>query len=330
MDIASAAATLVEGGCPGAVAAVRTDTLDAAAAGVADIVRAEPMTPEHRFRIGSTTKTYVAALGLLLAGEGALDLDAAGVVPGDPRITLRHLLSHRSGLANYLDGEAIAAARRADPLRGADPWRDVAEALAMPRLFEPGDGLAYCDTNYQAAGAILEDTAGSPLEELVRSRVLEPLGLTRTTFAVEGRVEDGLCSGYAFTDGWYPVPGELHEVTAHLDGAHGDGAIVSDAADVTAFFAVLLGDGILPPAALDEMTSGPESERGRTGGLGLIGWPGPDGRRWGHGGDMPGYSMELRASRDGSVVVTTLANAQGAAVSELLERVTDELCAGRI
>jgi len=327
MDIAGAAAALVDGGCPGAVVGVRTETLDAAAVGTADIASSEPMTVEHRFRIGSTTKTYVATLALLLAGEGALDLDERGVVPADPRITLRHLLSHRSGLADYMDGEGIVAARLADPLRRAHPRRDVAEAMAMPRVFEPGEGVAYSNTNYQAAGAVIEDVAGEPLHELVRSRLLEPLGLARTTFALEGRTEDGLCSGYAFTDGWYPVPDDLHEVTAHLDGAHGDGAIVSDAADVTAFFAALLGGRILPPAALEEMTSGPESERGSTVGLGIVGAPRPNGRRWwGHGGDMPGHTLTVRASRDGSVVVTALVNAQGTAVAELLSRVADELC----
>ena len=210
MDIAGAAAALVDGGCPGAVVGVRTETLDAAAVGTADIASSEPMTVEHRFRIGSTTKTYVATLALLLAGEGALDLDERGVVPADPRITLRHLLSHRSGLADYMDGEGIAAARLADPLRRAHPRRDVAEAMAMPRVFEPGEGVAYSNTNYQAAGAVIEDVAGAPLHALVRSRLLEPLGLARTTFALEGRTEDGLCSGYAFTDGWYPVPDDLH------------------------------------------------------------------------------------------------------------------------
>jgi len=115
-----------------------------------------------------------------------------------------------------------------------------------------------------------------------------------------------------------------------LDGSHGDGAIVSDAADVTAFFSALLGGGILPAARVDEMTTGPESERGRIGGLGIVGWPGPGARRWGHGGDMPGYAMELRASRDGSVVVAALVNAQGAAIGETLERITDELCDGRL
>ena len=132
MNVEAAAATLVEGGCPGAVVAIRSDVLEIAAAGLANVERAEPMTPAHRFRIGSTTKTYVATLALMLASEGLLDLDEVGVLPAEPRLTLRMLLSHQSGLANYMDGVAIAAARAADPLRSADPRADVEQALVHP------------------------------------------------------------------------------------------------------------------------------------------------------------------------------------------------------
>jgi D-alanyl-D-alanine carboxypeptidase len=327
MNVETAAAALVEGGCPGAVVAVRSDVLEIAAAGLASVERAERMTPAHRFRIGSTTKTYVATLALILAAEGLLDLDEPGVLPAEPRLTLRMLLSHQSGLANYMAGEAIAAARAADPLRGADPQADVEQALAMPRLFEPGEDVSYSDTNYQAVGVIVQEAGGAPLAELVQTRLLEPLGLDRTTFAVEGRVEDGLSSGYAEPDGWYPMAGE---VTAHLDGAHGDGAIVSDANDVTAFLAALLGGRLLPEDALAQMRTGRTNEQGAIVGLGLFGVPWESDRWWGHGGDMPGHDIILRATSDGGVVVTAMVNVQGAATAATLVGVADELCATRL
>jgi D-alanyl-D-alanine carboxypeptidase len=325
MELETAAAALADAGCPGAVAALRAEELAAAAAGLADLERDQPMTPAHRFRVGSITKTYVATLALLLAHDGVLDLDAPGAVPADPRLTLRMLLSHRSGLAEYMDLGGIAADREDAPLRGARPELDVERALSEPRRFEPGAAVEYCNTNYQAAGLAIERAAAAPLHTLVHARLLEPLRLARTTFALEARCEDALASGYAFADGWYPTPDGPREVTAHLDGAWADGAIVADAADVTAFFAALLGGRILPPAALAEMQRGEPDERGIVVGLGLNGRTVGDTRVWGHGGDMPGYTGTARAAPDGSRVFAVLVNAQGAAIDESLTRVADEL-----
>ena len=310
------AAALVAAGAPGAVVSIDGD---AVAAGLADVDGGEPMTVAHRFRIGSVTKTYVGALALLLVEEGVVDLDATGVVAEVPELTLRLLLSHRSGLANYMDGDEIARDRERDPFRRADPARSVAAALREPRLFAPGESVSYCNTNYQAAGLALERAAGAPLEDLLRARIFAPLELARTTFATESIIEEGLATGYAFADGWYPAG----EVTAHLDGAWADGAIVADAADVAAFFTALLGGQLLTADRLAEMKRGALSETGRTAGLGLIGYPGRP--VWGHNGDMPGYTAAARALEDGSRVVVALVNAQGAAFAEAVPRAAEEL-----
>src|ERR1700752_1441380 len=71
-----------------------------AAAGVADVKSAEPLTVEHRFRIGSVTKVFVAALVLRLAAEGGLELDG-GAAPGVGGVTIRQLLNHTSGLDDF-------------------------------------------------------------------------------------------------------------------------------------------------------------------------------------------------------------------------------------
>ena len=94
---------VVATGVPGAaVVALRPEGRVEAAAGFADVAAGEPLTVEHRFRIGSVTKIFVAALVLQLVAEGLLDLDgdAAPFVEG---VTIRQLLNHTSGLDDFVD-----------------------------------------------------------------------------------------------------------------------------------------------------------------------------------------------------------------------------------
>ena len=102
----------------GAIGAIVWIDGEAEAAGFANLEPDEPMTPQHRTRVGSIDKTYMAVVAVTIFDD--LDVPAARWVPQlDERITLRHLLSHRSGLFDYMwDGE------RMSDLRSAGEWRD--------------------------------------------------------------------------------------------------------------------------------------------------------------------------------------------------------------
>ena len=140
------------------------------------------MTTEHRFLIGSVTKTFVAAVVLQLVGEGALALDDE-VGPIAEGVTLRQLLNHTSGLPEYYaDFDSLIAPYRAD--RGYKPNLTPRAALelvhAKPRLFPPGAAWEYSGGNYLALGLIVEETTGATLREELRRRIIEPLGLDGT------------------------------------------------------------------------------------------------------------------------------------------------------
>lgn len=121
-----------------------------AAAGVADVATGTPLTPEHRFRIGSVTKIFVAPLVLRLVEEGLLELDG-DAAPFATGITIRQLLNHTSGLDDFMgDPIAFFEPYRRDPGRR---WELAAQdelelVLAKPRLHPPGEGWAYHGSNY--------------------------------------------------------------------------------------------------------------------------------------------------------------------------------------
>lgn len=166
-----------------------------ATAGVADTATGEAVRAGDRFRIASTTKTFVATTVLQLAGEGRLSLDDTvedllpGVVKGNgndgSKITARQLLNHTSGLFNYTaDFPEINSVDgfQADRYTTWAPSRLVAIAVKHAPDFEPGAKWAYSNTGYILAGMIIEKVTGNSWQQEVTRRIIRPLGL-RDTFA---------------------------------------------------------------------------------------------------------------------------------------------------
>jgi len=137
---------------------------------------------DQRFRIGSVTKTFTATVVLQLVEEGKLRLDRAladylpGVVPRGDEITIRHLLQHRSGLANYTDYPSWRAPR--SPSR--QPIDILRFAGSKPLAFKPGSQVRYSNTNYIALGLVIEKVTGRTYAEELEQRIFRPLGLEHT------------------------------------------------------------------------------------------------------------------------------------------------------
>ena len=215
-----------------------------AAAGVADVTTGEPLTPAHRFRIGSVTKIFVAPLVLRLVEEGLLDLDG-DAAPFAGGITIRQLLNHTSGLDDFM-GDPIAFF---EPYRN-DPdhrWeldaRDELDAvLQKPRLFQPGHGWAYHGSNYIVLRLLVEEATGSSLRDALRERIFEPLGLDRTDL-VEGPLGGDCARGYLPPDN--PIlpggPGPVDVTGIDVPFHHAGGGIVSTAGEVATLLRALLG-----------------------------------------------------------------------------------------
>ena len=193
---------VVATGVPGvAVVALGPEGRVEAAAGFADVGTGESLTVEHRFRIGSVTKIFVAALVLQLVAEGLLELDgdAAPFVEG---VTIRQLLNHTSGLDDFVgDIVSFFEPYRRDPAHRWElgPRDELRLVLEKPRLFPPGEGWAYRGSNYIVLRLLVEEATGVGLRDALRERVLAPLGLERTDL-VEGPLRGDVRAGLPGAD----------------------------------------------------------------------------------------------------------------------------------
>lgn len=326
---------LVHEGVPGALAVARTPAgLRRAAAGLG---RREPrvaLRASDRFRIASVTKTFVATLVLELAADGRLRLGDSierwlpGLVPGGRNVTLRELLAHTSGLADYDADPKWQAARIADPGRSWTARELVTVAAAQPRLFAPGTSWSYSNTNYVLLGLVVEAATGRPLSQELRDRLLAPLGLRSTSFPSATSIGGRFAHGYVVGRPPLPIPeGTLVDVSSVLaPSAWGAGQIVSNADDLVRFFTALVRGRILPHAQLQAMTS----DAARYGyGLGVRIATTQCGRAVGHNGDIPGYRNVVWATLDGRRAVSIMVNVDDARVawSRLEAYALEALCA---
>ena len=317
---------VVDAGAPGVFVAIRDgDQVRREARGFADASSATPMSSEERFRIGSVTKTFVAALVLRLVEDGKLGLDDSvehwlpKLVPGGRQITVRHLLSNTAGLFDYVSDPRVLRQTQ----RRWTPRELVEIALAhFPEHVPPGSDYSYSSTNYVLLGLIAERAGRAPLGRQLREWVFAPLGLDDTSL-VDGVVRGPHIHGHRPPSHQGVVTGPPADVSDEPAWwAWAAGGIVSTADDVQRFFAELLQGGLLGPQALREMLTLLPTGRIRYG-LGILAAPTSCGPAWGHSGNAQGTITVAWNTKDASrqlvLVVNTypLSGELDAAVREL-------------
>jgi CubicO group peptidase (beta-lactamase class C family) len=273
------------------------------ALGFADVARGDEATPEHAYRIGSITKTFTAVTIMQLREDGLVDLEAplADYVPeltAGP--TVRQALTHASGLQRETPGamwETVQPPTREELLAG------LGEAELVVR---PGEVWHYSNLAFALLGEVVARNGGS-YEDVLRERVLDPLGLGRTRVRPDGpRATPYFVDPYADRVRVEPDP----EVT-ELTGAAG--WLWSTTGDLArwADFLCTGADGVLDRAVLDEMArthAMVDEERWTTGwGLGLELFRRGERVLAGHTGAMPGFLAALcveRRERTGAAVLT--------------------------
>ena len=209
------------------------------------------MDPAYQLVIASITKLFVATVALQLVEEERLALDSPitqwlpGVMPSASTITVRHLLSHTSGLYDYLDGPFLRGVQR-DPQRHWTPDALVAYALQRRPYFAPGarGRWHYSNTNYVLLGMLVEHVTQRTLAQEIRHRILHPVGLTRTVFAPHEMASGRRVHGYA---------GAKDLTHLNLSYAWASGNIVSTVDDLDQFVRALAGGRLLQRATLAQM-----------------------------------------------------------------------------
>jgi CubicO group peptidase (beta-lactamase class C family) len=166
--------------------------------GLANVELQVPVTPETVFQSGSVGKMFAAALALLLADEGKLGLDdpVSRYVPA-PRhwkgVTVRHLLTHTSGIKEYTDTV---------DLRRDYTEAELVEMAGQPPLdFAPGTRWSYSNTAYAVLGAVLRKAGGAFYGHQLRERIFVPLGMRTARVISEEDIVPNRADGYRLDKG---------------------------------------------------------------------------------------------------------------------------------
>ena len=306
-----------------AVMVIRNGEVDySSAVGLADVERGMPIGPRTVFDIASVSKQFTGMLGILLHEDGRLDYDAPVVrfLPelarfGD-RMTVRHLLTHTSGLPDYYD--ALARASR------AGGWVSNRDALASLELqgdpvFPPGDRFAYSDAGYEMLALVLERIAGMPFAELLRRRIFEPLGMNDTRLRDRPDLQiPNRARGYTPQQDGFVVLGD-HP----LDCLVGSGAVNTTLHDLYLWDQALATGRPVSATTLDEtlrparLNNGTESRYGFGWFLKRDLWR----RRWEHPGSWRGFQAFILRYPDDHLTVILLANRSDVELSALADRI---------
>jgi len=214
----------------------------------------QPVTTSTRFKIGSLTQQFTAVAILQLRDAGKLGLDdpLRRHLRDYPRvgdhITLRHLLSHTSGIPNYTEDLVRAGVVPGRPYT-ARQVRDTFEAL--PLEFPPGSDYDPSNAGYFLLGLVVEQVSGQRLGDYVREHIARPAGMRHTTVVTAGALPGApMATGHQFSEDEVLVPVDALDLSFY-GGAAG---MVSTASDLARFDHALRVPGLLLSAAsLTEM-----------------------------------------------------------------------------
>lgn len=312
---------LVADGVPGAIAIERHDGQEwQAASGVADLATQEPISARDRYRIGSITKGFVSTVVLQLAAERRLGLDDTverwlpGVVPNGAAITVRQLMNHTSGLADYLDAPFYLGVLH-DPLKTWQPLELVRLAVEHPPLFAPGASWSYSNTNYIVLGLIVAAVQKRPAAlagpaREVRRRIIAPLGLRHTSFPLTNPdIRGRFAHGYLIdAPPEWGLPAILDTTRLNPSVAWTAGAIVSTLDDVADFHRALFTGRLLDPERQQALETTVVAAPGVDYGLGVFRLQTPCGAAWGHDGGITSAVNISLTSPDGSRQAVVMVN----------------------
>ncbi len=283
--------------------------------GEADRKTHQKNTTATRFGIASVGKlfTAVAIAKLVEAGKLAYDEPASKHIPGwlppaGEKITIDHLLTHRSGLGDYL--QAVVDDHSGRTYDGLEDYRRFAVESAL--LFEPGTSFRYSNVGYALLGAIIEKVTGESWDAWVRRNVLAPAGITNTTPKRPTGRDPGIAVGY------HTEPDGSLILTDTLQAGLGTpaGGGVSTAEDLARFADAFAAGRLVSRAAVQAMTKSRTDfpGTGRFYGYGVTIAGTQTGRRvYGHEGGFPGVGALVEVYEGSGYTLAVLSNTTGGA-----------------
>jgi CubicO group peptidase (beta-lactamase class C family) len=263
-----------------------------------------------RFNLGSIQKTFTAVGIAQLIQQGRLSLDdtLARHLPDYPnagaaaRITIRDLLAHRSGVAQFMR-----------PDFGDVPIAAMVKTVgAAPPAFEPGSGQQYSNGGYVVLGRVMEVVSGKTYEAYVNDNIYRPAGMTSTGFFRKGDRDDNIALPVTSGDAERPRPGSPA------------GGSYSTAADLFRFARALSSGRLLDRKMTEFVLNGTFAEQPRWG-FSLREQVVGTHRFIGNGGGAPGVNAEFRFEPSGLFTVVVLANSSPPAATDLLTAIVNRI-----
>lgn len=269
----------------------------------------KPATTATRYRIGSITKTFTAAMIFQFVEEGKLKLSDTldkffPQIPNAGKITIAHILTHRSGIHDFI--------REPDFRAWSLSARTKDETLAFIAKgtpdFEPGEKRSYSNAAYVILGFVVEKLAGNPYQDALKKRITGKLGL-KDTYLGTGKTDVGKKESfsYKYAGDWK----QQDEIDLSVPG--GAGAIVSTPSDLVKFMQALFDGKLISQENVNQMKNGIGMSEEKLGGKTV----------YGHSGGMDGFSSTVFYLPEEKLAVAYTANAKVYSMGKILSGILD-------
>jgi D-alanyl-D-alanine carboxypeptidase len=281
--------------------------------GLADVAKSIKATEQTVYQLASITKPFTAMATLMLVEQGKVSMDGkiTEILPGLPAawspVTVRHLLTHTSGIKSYTE---VFAEKKIPDSQVFTADQIIALVKDAPLGFTPGDRYSYSNTGYYLLGMIIEKASGKPYATFLAERIFKPLGMTSTALDDYADARPVRAKGYETTNG-QTTPAQH----THPSQPVAAGALVSTVVDLARFDAALADRKLLKPASYDAMWTPMRFNDGKTS-VYALGWhvePFRTRLRQSHGGGITGFSTFLARFPEDKVTVIVLTNQTGGA-----------------
>jgi D-alanyl-D-alanine carboxypeptidase len=276
--------------------------------GFASIEQQVKANAETKYRIGSISKTFTAAIIMQLVDQGKLTLDTRlekffPRIPNAEKITIEHLLRHESGLFNFTASP--------DYLRWMVNPKTKEELIQLfinnSTVFQPGEKHEYSNTNYVLLSFIAEELTGKPYGDILQEMIVKPAKLAGTQYGSKINLQNNEAHSYDRAGDW--------ELARETDPSIpiGAGGIAATASDVSRFYSQLFEGDLVSDSSLARMKALKSGV-----GLGLFQVPFNEKRGLAHSGAIDGFRSSAVYFPDDRLAVSYLSNAEDMFVNDVM------------
>lgn len=279
--------------------------------GFADIEKQKLADSQTKYRVGSISKTFTAAVVMQLIEEGKLQLDTKlenfyPQFPNSGIISIKDMLRHQSGLFNFSSAEDFKQWKGQQQSKN----QYLERISKNPAVFKPGEKSEYSNTNYVLLSFIIEDIEKKDLSEVIDQRIIEPLKLKNTYYGGKLDSAKGEALAYEKTGEWTPV--EETEISL----VKGAGAMTSTPSDINKFFSALLEGKVVKPESLAKMTEIRDEY-----GLGIFEMPIAGKTFFGHTGGIDGFNSVVVYDPEEKTSIAYSSNAREMAPHKIFDAI---------